>query len=61
MLFGSAAMLWGWLRSALTRKPRYEDPEFRRFLRNYQWRALFVGKRRATTEIDERNRARAQA
>jgi glycosyltransferase involved in cell wall biosynthesis len=49
---GSAAMLWGWLKSALQRKPRYADPAFRRFLRRYQWRALRVGKQRALAEIN---------
>ena len=48
---GSLAMLWGWLKSALQRKPRYADPEFRRFLRRYQWRALLVGKKRAIEEL----------
>jgi biofilm PGA synthesis N-glycosyltransferase PgaC len=51
-LLGSAAMLWGWVRSALQRKPRYEDPEFRAFLRRYQRRALLLGKRRAVAELD---------
>ena len=51
---GSLAMLWGWIRSALQGKPRYEDPEFRRFLRRYQRRALLVGKRRAIEEIYRR-------
>jgi len=50
-LLGSAAMLWGWLKAALQRKPRYENPEFRRFLRAYQHRALLVGKSRATREL----------
>ncbi|MFZ1910388.1 MAG: glycosyl transferase family 2, partial [Burkholderiales bacterium] len=48
---GSLAMLWGWLRSALRRMPRYENPEFRRFLRRYQRRALLVGKKRAIEEL----------
>ncbi len=48
---GSAAMLWGWLASALRREPRLDDTEFRRFLRRYQRRALLVGKRRALEEI----------
>jgi glycosyltransferase involved in cell wall biosynthesis len=48
---GSLAMLWGWLASALQRKPRYDDPEFRRFLRRYQRRALLVGKQRAADEV----------
>ena len=46
-VLGSLAMLWGWLESALRRKPRYEEPGFRAFLRRYQWRSLMVGKRRA--------------
>jgi len=48
---GSFAMLWGWLKSALQRKPRYEEPGFRAFLRHYQWRALVVGKARAVEEV----------
>ena len=50
-LLGSLAMLWGWLNSALQRKPRYADMAFRRFLRRYQMRALLVGKKRAIEEI----------
>ncbi len=48
---GSLAMLWGWLRAALQRKPRYENKEFRAFLRRYQMRTLFVGKTRAIREL----------
>jgi glycosyltransferase involved in cell wall biosynthesis len=48
---GSAAMIWGWLRSALLRLPRYEEPGFRSFLRKYQRRALVVGKKRAIEEL----------
>jgi poly-beta-1,6-N-acetyl-D-glucosamine synthase len=48
-VLGSLAMLWGWLRSALRRKPRLEDPEFRSALRAYQRRALLFGKKRALT------------
>jgi biofilm PGA synthesis N-glycosyltransferase PgaC len=54
-LLGAVYMLWGWLKSALQGKPRYNDLAFRRFLRAYQWRALLVGKRRAVEEIDQRN------
>lgn len=50
-IFGGLAMFWGWLSSAIQRKPRYDNPNFRRFLRHYQWRALLVGKRRAIEEI----------
>jgi len=50
-VLGSVAMIWGWLKSAMKRNPRYNDLDFRRFLRKYQMRALIVGKKRATAEI----------
>src|SRR5258706_8727717 len=56
---GALAMLWGWTRSALAREPRYEDAEFRRFLRRYQRRALLLGKKRALEEIHRRRAALA--
>ena len=51
-VLGGVAMLWGWMQSLVQQKPQYPDPEFRRFLRRYQMRALLVGKRRAIEEID---------
>lgn len=54
---GSAAMLWGYAKSLVTRQPRYGDAEFRRFLRNYQWACLFKGKAKATAAVNERQRA----
>jgi poly-beta-1,6-N-acetyl-D-glucosamine synthase len=54
-LLGAVYMLWGWVKSALEGKPRYNDLEFRRFLRAYQRRALLVGKVKAVVEIDELN------
>lgn len=53
-VLGSAAMLWGWVKAALQRKPRYENPEFRRFLRAYQFRSLLVGKARAARDMTGR-------
>jgi poly-beta-1,6-N-acetyl-D-glucosamine synthase len=53
-VIGSLAMLWGWVKSAIERKPRYEDAEFRTFLRRYQRRALLVGKNYATEELMQR-------
>ena len=49
-VLGSLAIMWGWIRSAALRKPKYDNLNFRRFLRRYQLRALFVGKRRAIAE-----------
>ena len=57
VFIGSAAMLWGYFRSWLRRLPRYDDLEFRRFLRSYQHVCLRVGKRAATARI---NAERAQ-
>jgi glycosyltransferase involved in cell wall biosynthesis len=51
---GSAAMLWGYFSSALRRLPRYDDPEFRRFLRSYQHASLLLGKAAAVKRITER-------
>ncbi len=54
-VLGSVAMLWGWVKAALQRKRRYENPEFRRFLRRYQWHALVFGKRRALADLGQRH------
>jgi glycosyltransferase involved in cell wall biosynthesis len=50
-VLGALATLWGWLRSALQRKRRLDDPEFRSALRAYQRRVLLVGKKRALEKI----------
>ena len=52
VLIGSVAMLWGYFRSWLKGLPRYDDLEFRRFLRSYQHACLRFGKRAATTQVD---------
>jgi biofilm PGA synthesis N-glycosyltransferase PgaC len=52
VLIGSVAMLWGYFKSWLKGLPRYEDPEFRRFLRSYQHACLRMGKRAATARVD---------
>jgi len=56
---GGAAMLWGYLRAAWDRAPRYGDEAFRRFLRRYQRRVLLWGKRHATRTLDDSWRDRA--
>ncbi len=55
-LIGSLATLWGWLKSWLQGKPRYDDREFRNFLREYQRKALVLGKRRALAEMADAGR-----
>jgi biofilm PGA synthesis N-glycosyltransferase PgaC len=52
VLIGSVAMLWGYISSWFKGLPRYEDPEFRRYLRSYQLACLRMGKRAATARVD---------
>ena len=61
VVLGSTAMLWGYFRSMLARKPRYGDAEFRRFVRRYQWRCLLHGKNRATQEVNRRQASQWRA
>jgi glycosyltransferase involved in cell wall biosynthesis len=53
VLYGSAAMLWGYFSSAARGVARYDDPAFRRFLRRYQRQCLLHGKREATRRLNE--------
>jgi biofilm PGA synthesis N-glycosyltransferase PgaC len=50
---GSAGMLWGYAASALARAARYDDPQFRRFLRTYQRNCLLMGKHTATAKLND--------
>ena len=56
-VLGSAGMLWGYLSSALRRRPRYHDQGFRRFLTRYQWTCLLLGKDAAIRRIGARRAA----
>jgi hypothetical protein len=49
-VIGSIAMLWGYFRSWFKALRRYDDPEFRRFLRSYQHACLRMGTRAAKAE-----------
>ncbi|WP_257170275.1 glycosyltransferase [Bradyrhizobium sp. SRS-191] len=60
-LIGSMAMLWGYFRSWLKGLPRYDDLEFRHFLRTYQRACLRLGKRAATARINAERAALWQA
>jgi cellulose synthase/poly-beta-1,6-N-acetylglucosamine synthase-like glycosyltransferase len=52
VLIGSVALLWGYIKSWLKGLPRYNDPEFRHFLRLYQHACLRMGKRAATARVE---------
>ncbi len=53
-VIGGLAMWWGYVRAAIRRVPRYNDAEFRRFLRKYQWACLLRGKKQATQAFSQR-------
>lgn len=61
LVVGSLAMWWGYVVSLLQRKARYEDTEFRQYLRSYHWFCLTHGKRRALKEIQRLYPVRAAA
>jgi hypothetical protein len=52
LVVGGLAMVHGYVKSMLLREPRYGTPEFRRFLRRYQWACLLKGKEKATAELN---------
>jgi poly-beta-1,6-N-acetyl-D-glucosamine synthase len=54
IILGSMAILWGYFKSMIQRKPRYGDKEFRKFLSNWQWSSLIHGKATATAALDSR-------
>jgi glycosyltransferase involved in cell wall biosynthesis len=54
VLIGSIATVSGYISSGLRSLPRYDDADFRRFLRRYQRDCLILGKRKATRQTDER-------
>lgn len=53
LIIGGLAMWWGYVSRLMRRAPRYEHPEFRRFLRTYQWDCLLRGKVAATRRLDD--------
>jgi poly-beta-1,6-N-acetyl-D-glucosamine synthase len=56
---GGTAMLWGYVKAALDRTPRYGDRAFRTFLRRHHRHALLHGKQAATRALDDSWRDRA--
>ena len=57
---GSAAMLWGYVSSAVRRAPRLDDPGLRRAIRRYQLESIALGKRRAAERWAERTDRRSR-
>lgn len=55
-LLGGLGILWGYFKAQLTGHPRYENPEYRRYLRRFERAQLLRGKRRALAEENQRIR-----
>lgn len=53
---GGWGILWGYLKAMFKRAPRFENLEFRRFLRRYELDSLLFGKRRAADRYHQRIR-----
>jgi len=53
LIIGGFAILIGYIKSFLEGQKRYEDLEFRFFLRQYQWNCLLKGKLLATKELEK--------
>ena len=51
-LIGGLAMLFGYMKSMLRRSEQYPDEEFIKFVRQYQRKALIMGKLRAIEVIN---------
>jgi len=51
---GGMAMFWGYIKSAITRVPRFQDIELRQFINQYQWACLINGKAKATADLNKR-------
>jgi biofilm PGA synthesis N-glycosyltransferase PgaC len=52
VVVGSIAMIWGYASSALRGLERYDDRQFRKFLRSYQYACLLLGKSGATRKFN---------
>ena len=55
-LLGGLGIAWGYVKALLTGHPRYENPEYRHYLRRFERAQLFMGKRRALARENERVR-----
>ena len=53
-VIGGLAMWWGYIKSWLSQQERLDDPEFRKFLKKYQWMCLLHGKSKATARFDKK-------
>jgi len=57
---GGWGILWGYLKAMFSRAPRFENKEFRRFLRRFELQSLLFGKRRTVDRYHQRIRQSQQ-
>ena len=55
-LMGGLGILWGYFKAMVTGHPRYQNPEYRRYLRRFERAQLLRGKRRALADENQRIR-----
>ena len=55
-LWGGAGITWGYVKAAMSGHHRYENPEYRRYVRRFERAQLLLGKSRATERENERIR-----
>jgi glycosyltransferase involved in cell wall biosynthesis len=53
-VIGGWGILWGYLKAMFSRKPRFENKEFRQFLRRFELQSLLFGKRRTVDRYHQR-------
>ena len=60
-IIGGWGILWGYLKAMFGGAPRFDNTEFRRFLRRYELESLLSGKRRAADRYHQRIRKARQS
>lgn len=59
-IIGGWGILWGYLKAMFAGAPRFENKEFRRFLRRFELQSLLFGKRRTVDRYHQRIRKSQQ-
>lgn len=57
-LVGGWGIFWGYMKAMLAGSQRFENTEFRRFLRHYEFKSLFLGKHKVTEQFNAAARRR---
>ena len=53
-IISGIGIMWGYIRAALKKEKRHDNPEYLRFLRRYELQSLIFGKRRTMARYHER-------